>query len=523
MFLYDFELFYLMSKKLLIFIILLAVLIIGCQGIIKTDFEKNNLNQPNIEDCRNLDDKGDYSDFQLIGEKEICLANYGKTSNNYTLCNQEEEPYCMGGVAVNSKRLDICKDEACFLAAGLASDQNFCENAEYDKEKAWIFNFEKEARQICKFGVAISKKDKSICTSLDEQMRYFCQINLAKMTRDVSICESMEEGYDFECFFIVALEKKDKLLCKRAGERQTECENIIVKKRAETELNPNKCYQLEDYYDAAACVTEIAAKKSDIKLCDNLEAGFGQVRKECYEKVAMNGNKISDCEKLLDYPSANECYKRILDKNYNSIKLCEALVDIPLAYCVRNVDCEKSNDKARCLEFSQNIIKNNELFISPSNESVCRELTGRIIQKEQCFYNLAIEKNELSLCELSGSLANRCSKNILLRATEKDSNEIRDILKKRLNSSFNIGFSGSDGTYFAVMNNGKLDLYPSKFALYREFKLMTIDGCNEKSPRKARIEEGVPPLEERECNLRHDSYPEALFEVTYDGITVFVK
>jgi len=511
-----------MLKQIFYISVIVALLFLtSCQ--IKPSGTVDIYNPFSIEDCRSLEESEEYSDIPLITDKMICLANYGKIAGNYSECNGEEEPFCMGGFAVNLNNATICDDESCFLAIGLTSDVELCENIAYEEKSARYIDFEEEARNICKLGAAVAKKDISICKKFEEEsyLKYYCSINVAKQTKNKNICESLEERVAEECFFIVAIEKNDKSLCKKALERRQECEDIIVNKRAKKELNPFKCYQLEDYYEAAACITAIATEKSDIKLCDNLEAGFGQVRKECYEEVAMNNDEISFCEKLLDYPSANECYKKILDKNRHSIKLCEALEDTSLLYCARNIDCEKSNEKARCFEFSQNVLKNNELFITPNNESVCIEITGRSVQKEQCFYNLAIDKKDLRLCGLSGSLTDRCSKNVLLVAIEKDKNRIRDTLKKRINSSFNVGFSGSDGTVFAVKNNGKFDLDPSKFMLFREFKLMTLDGCKEKSSRKAKI--GDVPLEDRKCSLIHNSYPVALFEVTYNGITVFVK
>lgn len=387
-------------NKYVTWMVFLVVLITGCQGVGNRDFEKSS---PTIDNCRNLDEGVGYSDFQLIGEKEICLANYGKKSNNFTQCTQEEEPYCMGGVAVNSNRLDICKDEQCFIAAGLVSDENFCENAEYNEGNAWIIDFQKEARDICKFGVAISKKNPEICNTLDEQMKYFCMIDVAKAAKDATICEKMQEGLDYECFFIVAIEKKDKQLCKKTSERQKECEDIIVKERAKSELNPNKCYQLEDYYEAAECVSYIASKKSDITICENLQLGFGSVRQECYEKVAMSGDKISDCEKLLGYPSVNGCYKRILGKSPDPIILCKSLSGLNQFYCVRNMDCENSANKAGCTEFSNKILNNPEVC----EYGLIPDEPPQQSDKDSCYADLAIKLKSPTLC-LKTSNSNSC-------------------------------------------------------------------------------------------------------------------
>ena len=64
------------------------------------------------------------------------------------------------------------------------------------------------------------------------------------------------------------------------------------RKRAKQELNPFKCYQLDDYYKVAECISFIAANKSDEKLCEDLEPGFGKVQNECYAKVAMSKNDL---------------------------------------------------------------------------------------------------------------------------------------------------------------------------------------------------------------------------------------
>ena len=375
------------NKVLLLSIVGILLFVTSC---ITVPSKEINIYQPkSIEDCRGLEEEEHYSDFQLIDDRAICLANYGKIVNNYSECNKDETPYCMGGVAFNSKRLDICKDEACFLGAGLVSDQNFCETAKYNKEEAWILNFEKEARNICKFGVAISKKDKSICNSLDEQMRYFCQINLAKITKDVSICESMEEGLSYECFLILALEKKDRTLCKRAGERQKDCEDIIVKKRAKTELNPNKCYKLEDYYEVAECVTSIATNKSNEKLCENLQAGFGKVQEECYAKVAMSKNNITLCEKSIGSSLDNACYSTILGKSSNPLGLCNNLGGgLAFTYCVKNINCEKSSDKDNCNKFISASLDNPEVCEHQLNDG----------EKTDCYTKLAIKLNSPALC-----------------------------------------------------------------------------------------------------------------------------
>ena len=220
-----------MKRQLFQWLMVIALIFISSCGI-KEIPKVDIFNPSDLEECRSLEEREMYSDIPLITDKEICLSNYGKITGDFTKCNDEEKPYCMGGVAAKSNNFSLCDDEYCFLAMGLSSNLDFCETFDYDEKLTLFIDFEQEARDICKLGAAVSNKDVSICKSFDDEsyLNYYCNINVAKQTKNANICESLEEYTSQECFFVVALEKRDKSLCNKATERKQECQDILTEK-----------------------------------------------------------------------------------------------------------------------------------------------------------------------------------------------------------------------------------------------------------------------------------------------------
>ncbi len=386
------------------FIFLLLILFIfGCKASSETFYTAN------ISYCRDVPVSNEYN-LPLFPDNLLCFANYGKTTKDFIQCadNDNERPYCMGGVAVASHNLSICseskyKDE-CFFGAGLVSDIEFCNqlNEGYSKE-------------MCILGFSYNKKDKNICEQLSNAsfLSYDCYLNIAKNTKDPHICESMQEGFNQECFFRVAIERKDKYLCKKSGEQQEKCEAIVIDDLARRKLDYMQCYEIKDYYQAADCVIYIAIKTKDDNLCSSLMEGFAHVYQDCYSRVAIEKNDLSLCEKSIGGSEHSACYTNILERSSNPEQLCKKVKGFELTTCLKYLHCDKGKNVKGCLEFIYNVTsdvesckyqetsgdKNNcysEIAVRMNSPAIC--LKGG--DKDICLSNFAYEKNISEVCEL---------------------------------------------------------------------------------------------------------------------------
>ncbi len=225
-----------------------------------------------------------------------------------------------------------------------------------------------------------------------------------------------------ECYYNLALEKNKENLCKKAGERIEECERKVKINKAVESRNHKNCFKIGEIdYDIADCVSQIAVIKKDKSICDNLPDFFGNVLGECHAKVAISTNDLPLCEKTIGTTLDDECYKKILEKSKDPTQLCKTVSSVAFTYCIRNIDCEKTEDIVACSAFVIEEQNNPEICESQLNEG---EKTG-------CYTALAIKLNNKDLCF-------KAQKNICLTkfAIEKKMPEICELTEDSCYTSY---------------------------------------------------------------------------------------
>lgn len=175
-----------------------------------------------------------------------------------------------------------------------------------------------------------------------------------------------------------------------------------------------------------------------------------------------------------------------------------------------------------------------EVFINNMKDqgfNLCIELSGPL--RKKCFFNLALEQSDPKYCHETGDLKDRCTESVSFIWNNINQEDLFLITKSRLNPEakrLNIKFDhlldieeylvGERGR-LKIYNGGSLPLEGKKFNLYKNMRLVDIDGCREESliyPLNV-AEEGKEPV----CKLDFSTKAEGLvLEVTYDGKTVLV-
>lgn len=217
-----------------------------------------------------------------------------------------------------------------------------------------------------------------------------------------------------ECYYNLALEKNELSLCKKTGERSEECERKVKIDKAVESKNPNNCFKIAEIdYDIADCISEIAVLKKDKNICDELPDFFGNVLEDCYAKLAISTNDLTLCEKTIGTAMDNACYATIVGKNKDPVQLCKTLSGLVFTYCVKNIDCEKTDDVVACSAFvveEQTSPEICEYQLNDAKKTDCyTELAIRLNNKNLCFKaqevvcltKFAIEKKEFEICELT--------------------------------------------------------------------------------------------------------------------------
>lgn len=225
----------------------------------------------------------------------------------------------------------------------------------------------------------------------DQQEATLCFVQVAKETKNAGICSKLDSGFKEECFFQVATAKGDESLCRKTYE-EAECQKIVIKNVAQKTLNAGKCYQLvekfDDYYEAADCVSFVAAEKKDEKLCEELAPGYGKVQEECFARLAMASNNILLCEKAIGSQLDDKCYQTLLNNNSDPVKLCQELEGLAFTYCVDNLDCEVNKNKEACADF---------VFKTRNDPNFCEHQLNTA-KRTDCYTRVALERDSLELC-----------------------------------------------------------------------------------------------------------------------------
>ena len=558
-----------MLKNTLLSVIVLALVVMVVSSCQKT---KDTISRPtNIEVCRNI--KEDGIEYLLVPDSLQCYINYVKLKGAAE-CTQEEAYLCDVGTAIRTDNGSYCKDDhACFVACGVSyGDANRCAKIE-----------EAQNRNLCILGVAIAKKDISLCDISETNetntqlpitdLKSMCYIEIAKAAKNIKICDRMDSEYKQGCYYVTALSKKEVDACDDAGDRRVECRKKLIFEKAVQNENIDDCFMAGDFdYDVAECITQIAVSKNDESICKRLPDWFGSVQGECHKRVALKEGDISMCEKIDDpLYEGRECYERLSSaETYNR---CGSMSQSAAIQCYLNSLCKINGINADCYgtlssrmsEVTSKALKENKASICEEldnikplcyyrfadklgfylndvfkyelfdqDEQLCEKAQGKL--REKCFFNLGIEKLDAIYCANAGQYAERCYKNVFLTSKGLTKEQLLTAAQSRVtdenkkigiasSATSNAGgyFMGAPGV-FDVYNDGPEKLDGTNFNLYKDFKLVDIDGCEGNAvvfPKRQTTED---EWDLRHCILEFNSAVEGnILEVTYNGETVLVE
>lgn len=189
--------------------------------------------------------------------------------------------------------------------------------------------------------------------------------------RTAQDCETKEGYFRDNCFSNLALIKKDISLC--SGVSDPEFRDSCIFELAAEEANKDWCMQLD--YDIPDCLTEVALKNNDPKLCE--EAGFE--RETCIQAASLG-----------------------------SFEMCSKL-GINRGYCNDAVDKRDSSICANIFDASQSCFF--DLAVYTMNAQHC-EKTG--VKKDVCLFTIAVESGNTTACNLLNEGRDNCIATIAL-------------------------------------------------------------------------------------------------------------
>jgi len=139
----------------------------------------------------------------------------------------------------------------------------------------------------CISKIAFMKDDPSICEK--SVFADFCYLEIAKEKEDESICNFLKVSWNKDtCIALVAMRKMENSLCKKARARQDECEIMI---KAIQEKNETLCNDL--IVLKHECYQKIALDKNDPSICEKIDD-----KEICYMNVAISKKDIDLCKKV---------------------------------------------------------------------------------------------------------------------------------------------------------------------------------------------------------------------------------
>jgi hypothetical protein len=142
----------------------------------------------------------------------------------------------------------------------------------------WLSGYNKNE---CIEEVIKVKKDESLCELAEDKES--CYFHVAGEKEDPNLCEKSGSWKDY-CYWQVAVKKKDVNLCKKAGKHKERCFNNTYKAMAIYEDNPNLCKKIMDEVTYNICYYELAQKKKDVALCEEIKNNPGYLE-ICYEEI----------------------------------------------------------------------------------------------------------------------------------------------------------------------------------------------------------------------------------------------
>ncbi len=356
------------------------------QDILVNDSEKQN------------NTKKELCDFDSVLQKDACLFDYAKKSENASVCeliyseNKADECYdylariknnstlcfnihekelfnsCILKFALETKNIDLCyklKNESmkiecknivmppCKAYENQTYEWQYCmareyKDAKYCEEQKCFFEIAKllQKPEICNNSKVGSGGDPIACKSYVDNRNYCMDIEL-QAQRD-------------ECYLLLATYENASQYCAKITPETMYSEkcytNISIIRK-----NPGYCAYLSDFEQKRQCKYDYSINTGDKKGCDLIDKLSPITKDKCYFDVAQSTLKPSVCNSIEQIDKKKICWMLIFrNESFVDEKECEAIPLVEwkddcfekIAYNLQDISlCEKiqnPNSKTNC-------------------------------------------------------------------------------------------------------------------------------------------------------------------------------
>lgn len=167
-------------------------------------------------------------------------------------------------------------------------------------------------KDLCILEVVMDTNDISSCPLLvQESMRNTCYRHIARAINNATLCQKIttQTGKD-SCYNSVAMEQHNPQICSfiQSEAKVPYTEKSLRDACYQQEAKERKdCDQIAEEKLKWGCYDNIAEKKKDITICDNIPLDAGRIRDNCYFHYQYNNKDFSHCDKISDEVMKKGC------------------------------------------------------------------------------------------------------------------------------------------------------------------------------------------------------------------------
>lgn len=266
---------------------------------------------------------------------------------------------------------DIPFSEPYTVASGF--DKSAC-YISYGYSQKNAINCEVEEKQLCNIGVNIKNNNNTFCNT------EMCSFGEGLFSSNVALCDSLNTSVQTKFCRLGFAIKNDQFEL---------CDSLIYEQKLEDKLPSMPTY----YGLRDSCYALIALQTDSPSLCRNLNA---TQMESCFLFLAYKTKKQEICEDTGE--NKKECLKKLLIEK--AINLSDERICYTLDVDYDTTDCVIQIAKAK------------------QNEHICENIPNYYgSEQEICYKEVAIAKNDVSLCEQTdGSISEECYHEILLHS-----------------------------------------------------------------------------------------------------------
>jgi len=206
-----------------------------------------------------------------------------------------------------------------------------------------------------------------------------------------------------------ALAKEDEQVCNFIFFNQID-KDFCFQNIAFAKQNESICFKAGNL--ESGCFGTIAKNKTDMGICENIEAGYD--KNLCYEFIAMDAKDLSICEKMQGF-AKGDCYLyfAVIEKNSTICEEIENTYKVPSSsgagtYGIRNscferiavenkdlTLCDKVNDTYADEHAKDECLK--AIAVAKLDFTICEKITTQN-GRDRCYTEVAIYKKDSTIC-----------------------------------------------------------------------------------------------------------------------------